>query len=73
MTTREHQTKETVVLVGTYKGDHLTKWHGWYNYPVGNEECKIENGELSKVNELWLFKGTKDERRYKAEFIGGRI
>ena len=26
-----------VVLVGTYKGDKLTKWRGWYNYPVSEE------------------------------------
>ena len=23
-----------IVLVGTYKGDQLTKWRGWYNYPI---------------------------------------
>ena len=23
-----------IALVGTYKGDQLTKWRGWYNYPV---------------------------------------
>ena len=23
-----------VVPVGTYKGDQLTKWRGWYNYPL---------------------------------------
>jgi len=27
-----------VVLVGTYKGDQLTKWRGWYNYPVSSED-----------------------------------
>ena len=26
--------KERFVLVGTYKGDQLTKWRGWYNYPI---------------------------------------
>ena len=69
-----------VVLVGTYKGDQLARWRGWYNYPIsGNEELGTGNGtggpqssaaEFSKINELWLFNGTKDERRYKAEFVG---
>ena len=27
-----------IVLVGTYKGDQLTKWRGWYNYPVSNDD-----------------------------------
>ena len=30
------------VLVGTYKGDQLTDWRGWYNYP-------ISDGDLSRV------------------------
>ena len=75
-----------IVLVGTYKGDQLAKWRGWYNYPVGNGERGTGKGRvpqpsesvgrddpiapLACVNELWLFNGTKDERRYKAEFVG---
>ena len=75
-----------IVLVGTYKGDQLAKWRGWYNYPVGNGERGTGNGRvpqpsesvgrddpiapLACVNEVWLFNGTKDERRYKAEFVG---
>ena len=98
-----------IVLVGTYRGDQLTQWRGWYCYPVGNGECGTGNGRyppaegcprsgcpsrgartpaapqspanlstlqpfnlsaLQRVNELWLFQGTKDERRYKAEFVG---
>ena len=75
-----------IVLVGTYKGDQLTQWRGWYNYPVGNGELGTGKGRvpqpsesvgrddpiapLACVNELWLFNGTKDERRYKAEFVG---
>lgn len=58
-----------VVLVGTYKGDQLTAWRGWYNYPILNED-KITEVDAAKITELWLFKGTKDERRYKAEFVG---
>ena len=57
------------VLVGTYKGDQLTDWRGWYNYPISDDD-KINEVDAAKINELWLFKGTKDERRYKAEFVG---
>ncbi len=73
------------VLVGTYKGDQLTKWRGWYNYPISDEELShaetqrrgenelvtnCDKSLFSKINELWLFNGTKDERRYGAEFVG---
>ena len=35
-----------VVLVGTYKGDQLTKWRGWYNYPISEEELnRVERAE----------------------------
>ena len=26
--------------------------------------------DFSSINELWLFQGTKDQRTYKAEFVG---
>ena len=64
-----HVGKERVVLVGTYKGDQLTRWRGWYNYPISDKD-KIIESDAAKITELWLFKGTKDERRYKAEFVG---
>ena len=60
---------EHFVLVGTYKGDQLTDWRGWYNYPISGDD-KITESDAAKINELWLFKGTKNERRYKAEFVG---
>ena len=64
-----------VVLVGTYKGDQLSAWRGWYCWPMSNEELKMDTGEFpaqgfSKVNELWLFQGTKEQRNYTAEFMG---
>ena len=57
------------VLVGTYKGDQLTRWRGWYNYPITDDD-KINEVDAAKIKELWLFNGTKDERRYGAEFVG---
>lgn len=58
-----------IVLVGTYKGAQLTKWRGWYNYPISNND-KIEADDAAKITELWLFKDKKDQRNYKAEFVG---
>ena len=65
----EKKSDVRVVLVGTYKGDQLTDWRGWYNYPISDED-KITETDAAKITELWLFKGTKEERRYKAEFVG---
>ena len=61
--------KERFVLVGTYKSDQLTKWRGWYNYPISSDD-KIGAEDAAKITELWLFNGKKDERRYKAQFVG---
>ena len=106
------------VLVGTYRGDQLEKWPGWYCWPIsGNGERGTGNGVaakdakgakevshrgteaqrddeqtdlltpngvredvsrvsgeqirvLEKVTELWLFKGTAEQRNYRAEFVG---
>ena len=71
------------VLVGTYKKGQLAKWRGWYNYPVSEKELSLaetrsrgEGGaqslatDYAKVNELWLFNGTKDQKTYAAEFVG---
>ncbi len=58
-----------VVLVGTYKGEQLAKWRGWYNYPISAGD-KIPVSDAAKVNELWLFNGTKAQKSYKAEFVG---
>ena len=56
-----------IVLVGTYKTGQLAKWRGWYNYPLSKEDAAAD---FSRVGELWLFNGTKDQRNYKAEFVG---
>ena len=58
-----------IVLVGTYKGDQLAKWRGWYNYPV-SESDQIAEADAASIAELWLFKGTKEQKTYKAEFVG---
>lgn len=58
-----------IVLVGTYKGDQLTKWRGWYNYPISDKD-KINPEDFAKINELWLFQGTSGQKKYKAEFVG---
>ena len=55
-----------IVLVGTYKGDQLAKWRGWYNYPI-SEEDQIAEADAASIAELWLFKGTKEQKTYKAE------
>ncbi len=65
----ESETPGRIVLVGTYKGNQLTDWRGWYNYPISGED-KITEADAAKIKELWLFNGTKDERRYTAEFVG---
>ena len=63
------EAQKRVVLVGTYKGDQLTAWSGWYNYPISAKD-KIDVESAKKVNELWLFKGTHDQKTYAAEFVG---
>ena len=44
--------KERFVLVGTYKGDQLTKWRGWYNYPISDEELSRAEAQRRGENEL---------------------
>ena len=58
-----------VVLIGTYKTGQLSKWQGWYNYPISPKD-KISEVEAGKINELWLFNGAKAQKSYKAEFVG---
>ena len=64
----EEQAKKTV-LVGTYKGDQLEKWPGYYNYPISSKD-KIDVESAKKVNELWLFQGAKAGRYFSAEYVG---
>ena len=64
-----HENPKRIVLVGTYKGKQLIDWRGWYNYPISDDD-KITEAEAAEVTELWLFKGTKEQRNYKAYFVG---
>ena len=65
-----------VVLVGTYRGDQLVRWRGWYCWPMAadaamqNAGCRMQNDGLAQINELWLFRGTAEQKTYKAEFVG---
>ena len=90
-----------IVLVGTYKGDQLKNWPGWYCWPLDVEGSRAKSAkgtscgdaktgrdapsvrpqpqgasssttddDLSRINELWLFQGTKAQKNYKAEFVG---
>ncbi len=62
-------TGKKTVLVGTYRHGQLEQWPGYYNYPLtANDEFDIECAK--KVNEIWLFQGTKGGRFYTAEFVG---
>ena len=40
------------VLAGTYKGDQLTRWRGWYNYPISDEEVSHAETQGRGENEL---------------------
>lgn len=58
-----------VVLVGTYRGDQLEAWPGYYNYPLAKKD-KVDVACAKKVNEIWLFQGARDGRFFAAEFVG---
>ena len=43
----KRETKERIVLVATYKGDLLTKWRGWYNYPISDaDKIGVDNAAV---------------------------
>ena len=74
-----HKGPGRCVLIGTYKGKQLSAWPGWYNYPIAalRGECGSAKEtdesvvtDFSEINELWLFKGTKNQKTYKAQFVG---
>ena len=63
--------KSRVVLVGTYKRGQLDAWQGLYNWPIGPKD-QISEKDAAQICELWLFNGTKDQRNFKAKFIGAK-
>ena len=73
--TNENLAKETaakvprVILIGTYKKDQLTAWRPWYCYPLSAADS-IQEKDAARINELWLFRGTSEQKTYKAEFVG---
>lgn len=66
---KENEATARIVLVGTYKGDQLAKWPGWYNYPISDDD-RIGADDAAKITELWLFNGTKERKDFGAEFVG---
>ena len=63
------QVEKKIVLVGTYAGTQLTDWPGYYPYPIAKDD-KVDAESCAKVNEIWLFKGTKEPKYFAAEFVG---
>ena len=51
MKAKVEKQQHRVVLVGTYKGDQLTKWRGWYNYPISDKD-KITEADAASISEL---------------------
>lgn len=61
--------KKRVVLIGTYREGQLEAWTGLYNWPLGPNN-EISETDAAQISELWLFKGTKEQRSFKATFLG---
>ena len=57
-----------MILIGTYRVGQLEAWKGYYNYPISDAD-KIDPKSYAKINELWLFNGTKSQRTFAAEFV----
>lgn len=58
-----------MILIGTYWVGQFKKWKGYYNYPISDAD-KIDPKSYAKINELWLFNGTKAQRTFVADFVG---
>lgn len=67
---KETETPEKTILVGTYRKDQLEKWilpRGLYNYAIHDEDSVIR-AAAPFVSELWLYAGKKDKLRFSASF-----
>ena len=65
----EHKEKRKVVLIGTYWTGQFSKWKGYYNYPIEDDDV-VDLAACSDICELWLFKGTQRLICRTASFIG---
>ena len=58
-----------MILIGIYWVGQFKKWKGYYNYPIPDADT-IDPKSYAKINELWLFNGTKAQRTFAADFVG---
>ena len=58
-----------MILIGTYRAGQLEAWKGYYNYPISVADSLAPEA-YAKIDELWLFNGTKAQRTFVAEFVG---
>ena len=67
---KETETPEKTILVGTYRKDQLEKWilpRGLYNYAIHGGDAAIR-AAAPFVSELWLYAGKKNKLRFSASF-----
>ena len=62
-------TARRLVLIGTYKGNQIEDWPGYYNYPIRDDDI-VDEESGKDINEIWLFKGNEEGRFFTAQFIG---
>lgn len=66
---KSNEVAKKTILVGTYKTDQLSRWPGYYNYPLSaKDKFQAENAKI--VDEIWLFQGEKAGKYFSATFIG---
>ena len=58
-----------MILIGTYRVGQLEAWKGYYNYPISDAD-RLTPEAYVKIDELWLFNGTKAQKTLVAEFVG---
>ena len=47
--TSDGAAQRRVVLVGTYRGDQLKDWPGWYCWPLGGDVSATKNAKSAKT------------------------
>ena len=58
-----------MILIGTYRVGQFKAWKGYYNYPISDAD-PLAPEAYAKIDELWLFNGTKAQKTLVAEFVG---